>query len=385
MNESATRLSKRLAALRSRSGLSALALSRRAGLSINYVRNIERGVRNPRPEALAALCKSLDLSDEETAEVFRLAGIKLAPIEEPYPALTLWRHLPRVLLERVEHDEVVLFDRSADDLIVDVTRGLAPLLAWLALTDAPPSRTQAARLRAAAQRAFDRSQQLPAEVPTLGPATAYMSACDAASVLPRAWRHELFARRGTASQLADKLAAWAYILRGFPEPRIGVRLKDEGLNFTYSFPHATVGVLSDVHDAMIAHRLCAELGLTAAFGAAGQSAQEYDLTCQLSPYNGDLFTLLNASVHDFESAADPAVAWEGVDRLRAAAERVDLALRLYELPGLATSVFRDPGADRPVPRADIEAALRRAVDLVGGLSVRFPGPSPQPTPASNKV
>jgi len=66
------------------------------------------------------------------------------------------------------------------------------------------------------------------------------------------------------------------------------------------------------------------------------------------------------------------------DALRAAAERLDLALRLYDLPELAISVLE-------CPRPDLEAALRLAVEHVGGLSARFPGPPIPPPAASDNV
>jgi hypothetical protein len=99
--------------------------------------------------------------------------------------------------------------------------------------------------------------------------------------------------------------------------------------------------------------------------------------CQYLPsndVNGDVFDLLHLTPKDERrlwSTDARAAGWR--DDLRDAATRVDLALRLFELPELAAAVLK-------TSRADLAAALSRAVKLIGGVSVRFPGP---PIPAAH--
>jgi len=357
---------------------SAAALSRKARIALAHAASIERGSFCPTWRTAARLAGALHLCGPEREEFFCLVDAAGKPtaveetiyeryVREPVPGVVLWKHLPAALFS-VEHDDIVLFDLTADDLVADVVRALGSLLAWVHLRNREPGSTQFRRLRTAAKRAFDQSLHLPEVVPVLGPINPTRAACDAASVLPRAWRNELFARRQTTARLVLPLRKWAYHPRGFPAPaRVGAWLRDERLNMAYSFTRLTVETIINVHDSLVADRLWSLLNLTSTFGVTGQSAQEYDLAMQLTPHNGDLFTLLRARADDPTIAGDAADAWERRDELRAAAERVDLALRLYELPDLAQRVLQ-------VPRAEVEAGLTRAVDLVGGISARFPGP-----------
>jgi len=363
-------------------GLSALALSRKAGMGVNTIRQLQRGLRCPTPETINRIINALRLRDEWVGRLWRAAGIK--PVDQPALGLSVWRHLPAALLDDVVHPEIVLFDLVADELLVDLVRSLASLLAWIGLVARSPTRAEAVALRTATQRTFDQSSQLLKREP-------FLAASDAASALPRAWRHELFAHRESTSTLVGVLKEWAYFPRGFRRvAALLAELKRNRHNLVYSFNSATVEQVVNVHDAMIAHRLWAELDLATNFGAAGQSAQEWDLTNQLSASAGDLYVLLNTPADQIKWSTNLDFDRDRRrDEFHAAAERVDLALRLYELPDLAARVITDPRAPivggRPLAKADIEAALRRAVDLTWGLSVRFPGPSPQPTPASSKV
>jgi transcriptional regulator with XRE-family HTH domain len=371
---------------RGRGFLSAAALSKRAGLSTNYVSILERGEARPKSDTVRRLADALALEPADRARLFSEAKLAGEPTEvgqaiyERYeypavPGLVLWKHLPAALFS-VAHDDIVLFDLTAEDLVADLVRALGSLLGWLRLRAAAPGRAQLRRLRTVAHRAFDQSLHLPEVVPNLGPINPMRAACDAASVLPRAWRNELFSRRDTTARLVLPLRKWAYFPRGFRgPPRLGAWLRDERLNSAYSFSYVVPEFVINAHDALVANRLWSLLDLTSAFGVTGPSAQEYDLTTQLSPYNGDVFKLQHVQPDIVAMGSCAPGAAEQRDALRDAAERVDLALRVYDLPDLAQRVL-------PVPRAEVEAALTRAVDLVGGLSVRFPGPPSRHLPST---
>lgn len=83
MTRDLAKLGRRLAAERTKQGLSALALSKAAGLSMNYVRNVERGLRRPRTEPLMAICRALEFNERTTAEFRQLAGIDPDPASDP--------------------------------------------------------------------------------------------------------------------------------------------------------------------------------------------------------------------------------------------------------------------------------------------------------------
>lgn len=59
---------------RTRSGLSARALSREAGLSDSYVSKVEAGDIKPNLEAFAKIAKVLNLNDKELLFMVRLIG-----------------------------------------------------------------------------------------------------------------------------------------------------------------------------------------------------------------------------------------------------------------------------------------------------------------------
>lgn len=388
-----SKLGRRLREHREAKGLSAYALSLQAGLGPNYVHYLERVGKRPDPSKLAAICRALELGDRDIAELRRLAGIEadsllhLAGIEESLAARALWRYLPGLLFE-VRHDELVLFDHAADDVVADLPRALGALLGWLALLNEPPRKTQTARLRRTAEAAFDTSMKLPSRIPTLGPATPARAAGDAASALPRAWRDDLFAKRATASRVSNWLRYWSYRPCQHDQPAlIGARLKDDQLDQLYSFGSASVEWSMNVHDALIAVRLWELLDLAALFGVQMppvRSAQEHDLVNALAAPAGDIYTLLHTPADQVALDAEPppaeVAAWrrwrDAQTDYRMAAEHVDLALRLYELPSLAARVlrtFRPAQTDAPVPRDELERALARAADLAGGISPRFPG------------
>jgi hypothetical protein len=363
---------------------SAVALGRAASLTISHASILERGDVQPRPETFRRLAKALKLTPVEQSEFRNVIAADGAPRDRS--SLQLWTYLPACLLT-IEHDGSTLFELFADGWLVDAVRGAGSLLGWLGLLSKPPTRQQISRMRAAALRVFDASSR---RAGTYQGNPAALGARDAASLLPVVWRNELFARPEATLRLVSLLSKWVYVPRPFrSSAAFGLWFQDQSLNLAYSVDSASVDTLRDIHDAMLAHRLWLDLELTAACGVAGESHQQRQLA-RFGGRVGEIQTLLSGPDDLIRSRFAPGSA---LDRLspgelamhkelawleyRAAAERLDLAFRLYELPDLAASVLRYPQPDsaespRPLPRNVLESALAKARDLVGGFSVRFP-------------
>jgi len=85
-------------------GLTAAAASRRAGVSVNEVRNIQRGFHRPGPRVIAAITESLALDRATTAKLRRLAGIDPDPAATPEAKrarAAAWRFLTYMLANHV--------------------------------------------------------------------------------------------------------------------------------------------------------------------------------------------------------------------------------------------------------------------------------------------
>lgn len=94
------KLGRRLTEHRKTRALSAYAAARAAGLSDNYYRLMERGIRKPSADAVAAIATALQLTPAEGAELRRLAGIDPDPgaTEEAVAARRdAWRELTYIL------------------------------------------------------------------------------------------------------------------------------------------------------------------------------------------------------------------------------------------------------------------------------------------------
>jgi len=356
---------------------SSAALSKKAGLSLNYVSILERGDARPTTATVRRLAAALQLDDQEEAELLKAAKLAGEPerVQAAIAGPRLWRHLPGILLNEVNHDPLALFGPEAEELTVDLARGIGSLLGWLALVKAPPTPARRKRVQAAASRVFEWSLRLAREHPNLG-WSDHTAAYNAASALPVIWRNELFGRRETTARLAAMVRHWMYSFRG-PRGRacVDVRLKDQDLNYDYSFYQATPEMILNVHDAMVAYELWTVLELARALGRAPpESAQEFQLGVQLSPYNGDLYFLLTAAAAPTETEQRARADHKLFDDIHETAMSVDLALRLFKVPDLAARVLERS-------QAEVEAALRTVAPIVGGLSVRFPPPA-LPTPKS---
>lgn len=367
---SAKALAKLVRERRAALGLrSAASLARKAGLSVNYISILERGERLPRWDTVETLADALELQGAARGEFFRAVdsagkpkSARLALTGLPFPGLAVWKTLPHRLLSIHDRSEICLLDRSADQLVADLVCGFGPLLAWLALSRGSVSRARRAHLRTAAERAFNASGMLTALYPNRAPAGPGLAFNEAASFLPLAWRDELFRDERETARLTRLLKSWDYSPRPSVPSRLSVRLRDAALDQTYCVNYAQAERIAIVHDAMIAHRLWSELGLTTVFGTAAASAQQSDLAALLSRDIPDVLGITQERVAIAWKTADS----EERDRLYAATQHVDLAVRLYELPDLAAQVL-------PYPRDTIEAALTLAANELGGLSPRFPG------------
>jgi transcriptional regulator with XRE-family HTH domain len=132
---------------------SAAVLSKRAGLSTNYVSILERGeFRAPAPDTVERLAKAMGMSPTEHMDFLRratLAGepesVQAALTAAPFPGVVLWKHLPHALA-RVPYRCGGFVFASPDHVLVKVilrSRGVAGL--GRAYTERPKQRRSAAQ------------------------------------------------------------------------------------------------------------------------------------------------------------------------------------------------------------------------------------------------
>lgn len=340
------------------SGLSARALSLRAGLGPAYVHNILQARWIPRPQALDKLARALRLTPFQVAELRALVGVDPEPLEQ---AATAWHRLIPALFEEVRHDEFFIPGPASDEQSVDLARGFGALVSWLTLRISPPTKRPAARLRQAACTLFDRALAFYRER-GIDEHPESVAAWHVASELPRAWRSEVFRTAQAAVRAVRVLRYWHWSPNDTACP-LSADLKDRDLHRDYQFQRQPVSLVSNVHDAMIAHRLWALLDLGRHAGPVGISSQQSEVERQFSPYNGDLYVLLQSL--DFLGVSSTSERAERTRALNDVARRVDMGLRLYEIPELAEQVFHRP-------RAELEKLLAQAAELTGGFSVRYP-------------
>jgi transcriptional regulator with XRE-family HTH domain len=97
--------------LREQRGLSALAVSKRAGLGVNYVRQLERGGKRPDPKNLAAIAHVLQLDSTMAGKLYCLAGIHPAATPEAQKARRdSWQPLTFILVNHVLLPRLALDD-----------------------------------------------------------------------------------------------------------------------------------------------------------------------------------------------------------------------------------------------------------------------------------
>jgi transcriptional regulator with XRE-family HTH domain len=134
-------------------GWSALAVSKAAGLSMNYVRNVERGLRCPRPDALISLCHVLELDARSVSQARRWAGIDADPGTDPESRAARREAWPvlahalanQILLPRGELTPLLEGARRMDRVTVQLLRAAAEsthpaTFAASATTARPPPR-----------------------------------------------------------------------------------------------------------------------------------------------------------------------------------------------------------------------------------------------------
>jgi len=113
-------LGSRLRKCRKDRGLSAYAAARAVGLSDNYYRLLERGIRRPSASAIDLICGTFQLSALEAAELRRLAGIDPDPAAMPEAKGARRDAWPLLLYVLVNH---VLLPRLELPDILDARRG----------------------------------------------------------------------------------------------------------------------------------------------------------------------------------------------------------------------------------------------------------------------
>lgn len=260
-----------LAALRQRKVITALQLSKRAGYGVNYVRNVERGLRQPSPQAAVQMAEALDLSPEEREEFFRrydAAGktpeIQAATAGPAVPGIVLWRHLPE-LLHEIPHDAPASLYLDRDQVMVDVVRAAASLLAWVALTVRPPTQDELDLLR-------NHIREIEHEPPPWSSLSALFTGAQvrlppypegyALTTLPRQWREILFRDRETAQTLVGMLSGWAYHppQNADEEPALGMFFRDIRLK-SNDFSNISPSEVTNIHDGMILCRLLSLLAV----------------------------------------------------------------------------------------------------------------------------
>jgi len=148
-------LARRIREHREARALSALALAQRAGLSMNYVRNVERELRRPSEKGLEAISNALALAKGDRLELRRLAGIDTAPQSTHAKAVRhgAWRTLTYLLvnhvyLPRLEWPDQLRTTRSTPEReLLESAAAASDLAAFVhAVADRKPPRSLLTRL-----------------------------------------------------------------------------------------------------------------------------------------------------------------------------------------------------------------------------------------------
>ena len=357
---------------------SAAELSRSAGQNRNYVSEMERGKARPKAETIARLGRAMKLNRRDLADLRRRANLEKVPAmlrteldRAAIPDLMIWEHLP-ALVYRVDHNPLATWEAGFDALLGDLVPPMASLLAWLTLMKKAPTKQQRERLKNAARMAFDDSLAANRKPPQWTPADApRVAAGIAASILPRTWRTELFAERRSAVRVVRLLKRWTYIPPSarFPDdrPRFGVQLADSRLAPIYEFTEIPPTLITNTHDAMIAHRLRHELDLRRELGLEAQSQQEWYLAFDIPTEPSDtrlerrglrnISQAFSAAVEHAQQRPPPPGADDPLWAVVELRERAKFALRIFELPDLA-------GDALACTKDELLASLSAAADVL---------------------
>lgn len=248
---------------------SAAALSRKAGLSTNYISIIERGEARPRWDTAELIAQALGLSEDERTAFFRVvdAADKPQVVWEaasgaPVPGLVIWSWLPR-LLWSVPHKEVTPWYGDPDEVLVDVVRSAASLLSWVALAESGVSPEQEASLLKLESHAKAAAATLRPPVYASGGLWLEDEPCGAAYLwvtLPQSWKRVLLSSESTARDLVAHLAEWHYQPASphlWQNPAVSFTFHDSRLEGIYGISVISPMDVIRLHDTMIAYRLLA--------------------------------------------------------------------------------------------------------------------------------
>lgn len=278
---------------RTQRGLTAVGLSRAAGVGETYVSQLERGNTRPKPGIVKAIADVLNLSDAERAEFYRLSKVAGDPealretLPPPiFPGSALWATFPALAI-RKRVTAVEPFG-AADTLrfLPPGLRALASLLAAVAVFDDDVPALVITRVRRAALAANRQLSAIAAKLagvlqrPENGPNSPPRPP---AELLPALFQAELLAHRRSVERLTNHLQHWDSCPLTVSE---GARVRSRELfSATFLLPerHKRFGVAAAdpalcaaVHDALVCPRLWDALGLAADFGPFSPSQQPLD-------------------------------------------------------------------------------------------------------------
>jgi transcriptional regulator with XRE-family HTH domain len=116
---------------------SAARASRKAGLSINQVRNIQRGFHRPSPRVCEAILEALTVDEKTAAEFRRLAGIEPDPASSPESRKARLDHWPLLTYLLVNH--VLLPRLDLADTLARLRARRSPAAEYLTAAASAPS------------------------------------------------------------------------------------------------------------------------------------------------------------------------------------------------------------------------------------------------------
>lgn len=337
---------------------SARAFALHARLSDSHVGKFERGEYRPRWKTAQRLIKALRLTTQERDEFTRLwatAGTPRAAQAAagglPIPGLSMWKHLPGLLFQTVQHGEPELWTYDPDAVLNDVVRGAASLLTWASLRQTGPDESESDQLRRLAETAFRRSLEH-AKILAGAGWSEQDAAADAMSILPSVRRAQVFSSARSTRALVGLIDWWQYdggLLPEdlFAEPTLTIMFKPSTSD-RLSLSVIPVDLVVDAHEALIAHRLWRDLGLADRLPLAGLCRQARRLNLSES-----IAFLFEREPADFvplaptppRSRAAPrtvggeiAALLDGMTAFNHYC-RAGFALRLWEVPELAAELF----------------------------------------------
>lgn len=267
VNDALAQLGSRIRRLREDRSLSALALARAAGLSMNVVRNVERGLRRPQVATVKKLASALELPKRDREDLVRLAGLSRVPAEAraatAVPGVEVWRFLPALLFDDRLMERGVAEFVPTDELLPDVVTTLASVLGAVALHRGMLS---GKRLSAMRRVRDDLLAGLAGDSESPRDGTFHHSDLVATRArLVMDWRSCLFGDEKTARALARLLAHWNFQRIGYDQVgQMQFWFRNRELDQNFGAPLDLVPRLRRVHDFFAAQYLwyALELGGT---------------------------------------------------------------------------------------------------------------------------